>query len=449
MKLDDSISEIPKECAKSTIKNLGYDSAHRECSTSPGRDLIGKESTNKEACHPSEPVSIPSEGVSISNMEAKISAEASFILINSTSSKVDSLSREEVSIPNEENSTPTKAGSTPKEEGSTVESDDVKITTPKSTALVPVSIGGPSGFIGYVVGRYSWYLNRLGHRLEQEMPRTFKMFRVFSVGLKSFVSDFLLYVKVLGKLSLPTYRLEGLGRKELELFLTMPGDMARVWPLLAVSAVPFGQNLALPLGYLFPRQLLCRHFWDLQQNHEFAGMALRKRLGYARPVFRHMQALVDGIPSPLARVRAQTLCHLLGSGVHPNGDQMAGVRALFEGQPYGLGKLKHRHLVCLCRLHGLSTLPFKRDRLKDHARWLRCHDNRLRGELDSLSQGELRHSLLTRGINPLGSDAPAMAALLRIWLGASDVGREGDSLLLHLPILLFYNHPTNLSLLHQ
>ena len=48
----------------------------------------------------------------------------------------------------------------------------------------------PKGLVGYVIYRYTWYIKRLQKSLENEMPKTFKMFRIFGVGLKTFTSDF-------------------------------------------------------------------------------------------------------------------------------------------------------------------------------------------------------------------------------------------------------------------
>lgn len=42
----------------------------------------------------------------------------------------------------------------------------------------------------YFLWRYSWYLNRFQESLKQEMPDTFKMFHIFTVGVKEFVIDF-------------------------------------------------------------------------------------------------------------------------------------------------------------------------------------------------------------------------------------------------------------------
>jgi LETM1-like protein len=84
---------------------------------------------------------------------------------------------------------------------------------------------------------------------------------------------------------------DGLTRHELELHFQMPRDMIRVAPVLVLSALPFANYVVFPMAYIFPRKLLCRHFWSLQQRADFAAIDLRKRLFNQRPVLRCLQVI--------------------------------------------------------------------------------------------------------------------------------------------------------------
>lgn len=400
--------------------------------------------------------------------------------------------------------------------------------SPKMSETALATVPKPKGVLGYIISRYTWYIERLQQSLANEMPRTFKMFRIFSVGLKSFIKDFTGYVRVLVVLSFPSQRLEGLTLRDLELYHYMPWDMVKVFPVLLISAIPLGQNVALPLGYLFPRQLLCRHFWDLQQTHDFSMRFLRNRVYNARSVFRSLQAPLESIEPLPARVRAQSAWHKIGSGVHPSLEEVLALRPLFAGPPFSLQTIRRYHVNVLVRLHGISALLGGRRALREHGRWLLCHDraltasgdetqqqqpalhtnnntgnNRYQVNLDanrtltvdgsqysamdrtqgsfadnptihtdgtvptlmsdsllsaddatllatlvSLHVTTLKTSLLLRGISPIGLDSSGMAELLLRWLTVSRHLTNHDySLLLHLPVLLFYNHPTNLALI--
>jgi LETM1-like protein len=87
---------------------------------------------------------------------------------------------------------------------------------------------------------------------------------------------------------------DGLTRHELELHFQMPRDMIRVAPVLVLSALPFANYVVFPMAYIFPRKLLCRHFWSLQQRADFAAIDLRKRLFNQRPVLRCLQVILSG-----------------------------------------------------------------------------------------------------------------------------------------------------------
>ena len=55
-------------------------------------------------------------------------------------------------------------------------------------------------------------------------------------------------IKILVFLSLPGSTLTSLSRHELDVYYRMPGDMVRVFPVLLLSSLPFGQNIAFPVG---------------------------------------------------------------------------------------------------------------------------------------------------------------------------------------------------------
>lgn len=68
-----------------------------------------------------------------------------------------------------------------------------KFTTETARRIGGNNIGSeklPSRIQRYFLWRYSWYLKRFQESLENEMPDTFNMFRIFTVGLKEFVIDF-------------------------------------------------------------------------------------------------------------------------------------------------------------------------------------------------------------------------------------------------------------------
>ncbi|KAL7646540.1 UNVERIFIED_CONTAM: hypothetical protein RMT77_001791 [Armadillidium vulgare] len=303
----------------------------------------------------------------------------------------------------------------------------------------------------FFLGRFVKYLKKFQESLANEMPDTFHMFNTFTNGFKEFVIDFRDYIGVIMKMSLPFYDLEDLNRRELELYFNMPRQMIRVFPVVAVSSLPFAQNLALPVAYMFPRYLLCYHFWDKKQRKEFPLISLRKRLFNARPVFRSMQTRIDEVYNPILRTKCQSIFFSLGSGIHPTQQQILEVKELFSYEPYHLNLLYAQHVNGLLRLYGRSALFRRRNRLREHARYIYCMDKALIIEgLEMLNSEQLRTMLILRGINPSGMSNIEMRDFLDKWIFiSSKLDEQSYSLLLHLPIFLAYNHPPNLLLLNS
>lgn len=308
----------------------------------------------------------------------------------------------------------------------------------------------PSRVLRYALWRFTWYLKKFQQSLENEMPDTFNMFRIFSIGLKDFVVDFKDFIKVLMVISMPGSTVRALSRRDLELYYNMPGDMLRVFPILVISSIPFGQNVAFPIGYWFPKHLLCHHFWDIKQRHDFAMLSLKKRLFNARSVFRSMQALLLTIENEVEQDKCRSVFYKLGSGIHPTPDEVVSILPLFQGHPYHIRKIRATHVNGLLRLHGKSVWLRRRHRLKDHARMIHYLDTAISREgIDSLSYDQLKASLFLRGVNPTNMSTKNMTEFLESWLNVSrEVDASSYSLLLHLPILLAYNQPTNFVLIY-
>ncbi|KAK3858656.1 hypothetical protein Pcinc_035162 [Petrolisthes cinctipes] len=347
---------------------------------------------------------------------------------------------------NEDRKPTTRTEQTPPSQG-----DDVPSSIEKKNNRIMEKEELPSSKVQrYFLWRYSWYLKKFQESLKQEMPDTFKMFHIFTVGVKEFVIDFKDFIKVLMIMSLPGSSLKSLSHYEMLLYYQMPGDMLRVFPVLLLSSVPFGQNIAFPIGYWFPRHLLCRHFWDIQQRHEFAVMAIKKRLFNARPVFRCLQASLYSIADKTERKTCRNVFFKLGSGIHPSTEEIISLIPLFKGEPFNIRSIRTTHVNGLLRLHGRSVWGLRRRRLTDHARLLHCMDAALSTQpLTDLSLDTLRTCLFLRGLNPANMSTAAMLEFMESWLSVSKkVDKSCYSLLLHLPILLTYNQPSNILLIY-
>lgn len=197
----------------------------------------------------------------------------------------------------------------------------------------------------YFLRRYLQYIKSSNKIIEQRFPTAIRTYRVFKDGLKEFYSDLKQFVRIVRLLNTPGNSLKNLTRKEIELYYQMPKDMIKVAPILILSALPLTNYFVFPLIYLFPRQLLTSHFWNLQQKSEFNVIILKERLMYNRPVFRHVQAQLDSLEGHPVQRYWKNILAMLGSGVQPSVAKILMCKELFEDKPYELNCLQRKHVV--------------------------------------------------------------------------------------------------------
>lgn len=173
-----------------------------------------------------------------------------------------------------------------------------------------------------------------------------------------------------------------LSHRELVNYMSTPQALRKMTPFLLISSVPFAQYVTLPLAFWFPKQLLSRHYWNIEQRTRFAIQDHTNRLAYYRPVFRHLQSRLESIKEPGEgdglREQCRQVFARLGSGTHPTVSQTLALSPLFTSPsgPYELHSLSHAHLMALCKVHATSSLlPGKRSRLKKHTLFLKELDN--------------------------------------------------------------------------
>lgn len=243
----------------------------------------------------------------------------------------------------------------------------------------------------YALSRYMQLVKSYEKVLEKKFPTALHVYRIFMVGIKDFYRDMKFYFKIYRRLSMPA-GFKCLTRKEIELYHQMPKDMMRVAPMLILSTLPFANYIVLPLvwvimpkvkhaywcsflwtfhlnlsknvcswtgRYLFPRQLLCQHFWTLQQRTEFAMERLRIRLYNYRPVFRCVQAQLDTLKGREEHEHWAYVLGLLGSGMHPKPEDIVKSIDLFRGDPYHLSYLYPGHVVNTLHIAYMYRLHIK------------------------------------------------------------------------------------------
>ncbi|XP_044734349.1 LETM1 domain-containing protein 1 [Chrysoperla carnea] len=306
----------------------------------------------------------------------------------------------------------------------------------------------------FVLGRYINYVKDYDKVLETRFPAAMRVYRVFMVGTKEFYTDLKSFLRIIKALNTSKDGFKCLKRNEIELYHKMPKDMVRVAPVLLLSAVPLSNYLIFPLAYFFPRFLLSSHFWSIQQRSEFAIMNLSKRLAHYKPVFRCIQERLKDIQPMEMHLKWAEVISLLGSGQQPTAHVINECKCLYdEKNVYHIKQLTKPHIKELLKMHNLRVGLFRRRRrLIDHAKILHEMDMAIlrEGGVTDMTCDVLKNALFIRGLNGTNMKHEDMIQFLNSWLCVSQSLDENNiTLLLHLPILLAYNQPSNWMLIYN
>src|SRR6218665_91055 len=194
-------------------------------------------------------------------------------------------------------------------------------------------------------------------------------------GTKAFSLDLYQYLKISRDLAL-NKPVEECTYKELLIYMKTPKDLRKMGPFLLVSTLPFSQYVTMPIAVTFPKQFLSSHYWTNDQKIYFAWQDHQKKLLYYRPIFRALQrkcSIFNAASNDYKQI--QQLFTKLASGTHPTMDQILGLSDIFSREPYGIDWTTQAHLFSLCRVHGISILPGKKIRLKNHIYFIKELDD--------------------------------------------------------------------------
>nr|XP_018917575.1 PREDICTED: LETM1 domain-containing protein 1 isoform X1 [Bemisia tabaci] len=301
----------------------------------------------------------------------------------------------------------------------------------------------------YALSKFSKYVSGFADVLEKKFPAAMKVYRIFTVGTKDFVQDFKEYYKINRRVSYSGLKI--LRRKELELYFTMPRNIIQLTPVILFTPVPFSNYLVFPLALMFPKYLLTSHYWSLQQRAKFALEDHKQRLQNFEPVFNCLQGRTSELDCD-ERLKKTWLSVLgdIGSGLQPPVQELIQCSILFSKPPYHLKNLKSSHLKHLLKVHNMHSGWRKRARLARRAEIIQLMDAAIKkeGGAENLTFDELKWACFLRGLNPVNVKNEELVQWLNQWVQLSEkVDEKTYSLLLHYPILLAYNHPSNWFLL--
>ena len=175
---------------------------------------------------------------------------------------------------------------------------------------------------------------------------------------------------------------------------------------------------------------------------------LKRHLRY-RLLFRDMErALVSLKGKPYHMSCKKVLSALINESGVPTSQDLLELKPIFANRDgvFHLKKISARHVRHLMVCHGLKDWFWWRDKLRQHGNLINQIDKSIaREDIATLEDEELRKCCYMRGLNAGPLNRSEMLNYLQEWVEISvQLDQKSVSLLLHLPILLGYNHKSRI-----
>uniref|UniRef100_A0A8D2CYV5 LETM1 domain containing 1 n=1 Tax=Sciurus vulgaris TaxID=55149 RepID=A0A8D2CYV5_SCIVU len=197
--------------------------------------------------------------------------------------------------------------------------------------------------------------------------------------------------------------------------------------------------------YLFPRQLLIKHFWTPKQQIDFLDIYHGLRKQSHSEILSNLEMVIPLISDAGLRWHLTTLCNKIHKGTHPAVHDILALRECFCNHPLGMNQLQTLQMKALSRAMLLTPHlppPFLRHRLKTHTTVIHQLDRALaKLGIGQLTAQEVKSACYLRGLNSTHIAEDRCRTWLGEWLQISCSLKEAElSLLLHNVVLLSTNY---------
>ncbi|XP_054033330.1 LETM1 domain-containing protein 1 [Dryobates pubescens] len=281
--------------------------------------------------------------------------------------------------------------------------------------------------------------------LERTCPRFYLLHATFTRGVQALFLEAREVRRIKARMAQQQLSSQQLPYREQERLRQFRRDLLKATPALLIALPPFANFLLLLLMYLFPRQILIRHFWTPAQQLQFLDANHARRRRSYPLVLSSLALAASSLPEPRLQGLLQQLCAQVQGGCQPQVAELCALRALFSGSPLGLNQLQVSHVRALSQVLFLTPyLPgaLLRRRLRSHLLEILQLDRALRQlGLGQLSEQELRAACYLRGLDSTHLGLAECRAWMEQWLRLSCRLQASEaSLLANSMVLLSLNY---------
>ncbi|XP_075706264.1 LETM1 domain-containing protein 1 isoform X2 [Rhinoderma darwinii] len=303
----------------------------------------------------------------------------------------------------------------------------------------------PQGVLSLITSKAKHLNAKYEQFLERKFPNFYILYSTFMKGLRMLFVDGKEVGRIRRKMKIQGIQYHQLPYREMEKLRQFRRDIIKAAPVVIISIPPFANYLVFLLMYLFPRQLLIRHFWTPEQQEEFLRIYHNKRKDVHEEVLDSLLKSAHYVTEQALQNKIHQLAIQVQQGVHPEVTNIQEVRSAFSGPPFGMTKLDIQQMKALSRIMFLTPhLPafFLQRRLRSHIFEIHHLDSALL-QLGSkeLTDEEVKKACYIRGLNSTHLSTEDCRKWLNCWLQLSEKLKESEaSLLLHSMVLLSANY---------
>ncbi|XP_056418615.1 LETM1 domain-containing protein 1 isoform X3 [Hyla sarda] len=303
----------------------------------------------------------------------------------------------------------------------------------------------PQSALSLITTKAKHLNSRYEHFLERKFPNFFILYSTFMRGLRMLLIEGKEVHRIRRKMRSQGIQFHQLPYREMEKLRQFRRDIIKAAPVMIISIPPFANYLVFVLMYLFPRQLLIRHFWTPKQQEEFLEIYHNKRKELYEDVLDSILKSVCYVTEQTLQDQIRHLVNQVQQGIHPKVENIQEFKAAFSGPPLSMTSLDIQQMKALSRIMFLTPhLPafFLQRRLRSHIFEIHHLDGALlQYGVKELTDEEVKRACYMRGLNSTHLSIEDCRKWLDCWLLLSEKLKESEvSLLLHSMVLLSVNY---------
>ncbi|XP_053564194.1 LETM1 domain-containing protein 1 [Bombina bombina] len=303
----------------------------------------------------------------------------------------------------------------------------------------------PKNMFSLIASKAKYANEKYEQFLERKFPNFFLLYSTFMKGFRMLLSEAKEVGLIKRKMKYQGLQFHQLPYREMEKLRQFRRDIIKAAPVVIISIPPFANYLVFLLMYLFPRQLLIRHFWTSKQQEEFLDIYHGMRTEVYADILDNLSKAVPRVPEQLLREKMFQLCTQVRCGSHPKVADIQAVSSVFSGPPLGLKRLDVQQMKFFSQIMFLTPhLPafLLQRRLGSHICELHNLDIALlKLGVNELSEEEVKRACYIRGLNSSHLSIDDCRRWLQCWVELSCKLKVSEaSLLLHSMVLLSTNY---------